>query len=175
MSLTCLTCVCGERCPRRGRRAKGQPAGRAGQGGKHCGRRVTFVVCPCAVWWWWCRVVVVQGSFGRAGAGLAALSALALCTLGLLGFFNSKCVPFRSLMRVFPSALAKQDLVLLTASSLAGRDLRSSCPRCATTAASASWPRRFEETSLLCIPRPRPRAKKARSMRWAAVCALRAA
>jgi len=99
MSLTCLTCVCGERCPRRGRRAKGQPAGRAGQGGKHCGRRVTFVVCPCAVWWWWCRVVVVQGSFGRAGAGLAALSALALCTLGLLGFFNSKCVPFRSPVR----------------------------------------------------------------------------
>ena len=39
-------------------------------------------------------VVVVQGSFGRAGAGLAALSALALCTLGLLGFFTSKCVPF---------------------------------------------------------------------------------
>ena len=103
MSLTCLTCVCGERCPRRGRRAKGQPAGRAGQGGKHCGRRVTFVVCPCAVWWWWCRVVVVQGSFGRAGAGLAALSALALCTLGLLGFFTSKCVPFRCSRPQMPS------------------------------------------------------------------------
>ena len=34
--------------------------------------------------------VVVQGSFGRAGAGLAALSALALCTVGLLGFYSSK-------------------------------------------------------------------------------------
>jgi len=48
-------------------------------------------------------VVVVQGSFGRAGAGLAALSALALCTLGLLGFFTSKCVPFRCSRPQMPS------------------------------------------------------------------------